>query len=234
VPSDERRKQTFKERVVEFMSHDPKWFWTHFKEEIGYLSIILVIAINFFIGKGKNAEVIATWRKNNLPVLVKQFPHIGCTAEARNTSVMQVSYSEFDYFASGRKNCWYANFKINLIRRHCLLTNYVLDQYLGTRDTMTIEVPINLEGKEFPIEFFVCKRKDLKNKMAAMEYLGDMVKNSNAKNYRLGDKMIQDKNALMIMSEHDEVANQLIDELVGKVLLALGNNGLLHELHITD
>ena len=70
--------------------------------------------------------------------------------------------------------------------------------------------------------------------MGALEYLGDFVKNSNAKNYRLGDKMIQDKNALMIMSEHDEVANQLIDEKVGKTLLALGTSGMLHELHITD
>ena len=52
VPSEERKMQTFKERVIEFMSHDPKWFWKHFKEEIGYLSIIIVIAINFYIGKG--------------------------------------------------------------------------------------------------------------------------------------------------------------------------------------
>lgn len=109
-----------------------------------------------------------------------------------------------------------------------------MDKYLGTVDTMTIEIPMNLDKKEYPIEFFICRRKDLKSKMAAMEYLGDMVKNSNAKNYRLGDKMIQEKNALMIMSEHDEVANQLIDEMVGKVLLSMGTNGLLHELHITD
>ena len=50
----------------------------------------------------------------------------------------------------------------------------------------------------------------------------------------LGDKMAEDKNALMIMSEHDEVANHLIDAEVGKVLLSLGSHGLLHELHITD
>jgi hypothetical protein len=83
---------------------------------------------------------------------------------------------------------------------------------MGTQDTVTIEVPMDLAGKEMPCEFFICRRKDLKNKMAAMEYLGDMVKNSNAKNYRLGDKLAAEKNALMIMSEHDEVANQLIDE----------------------
>lgn len=39
---------------------------------------------------------------------------------------------------------------------------------------------------------------------------------------------------MMIMSEHDEVANQLIDPKVGEVLLKFGSSGMLHELHITD
>ena len=120
---------------------------------------------------------------------------------------MQKSYSEFEYFASGRNNCWYTEFKLNLCRRHCLITKFIYDQYAGTQDTMAIEVPLDLAGKEFPCEFYICRRKDLKSKMASMEYLGDMVKNSNAKNYRLGDKAAAEKNALMIMSEHDEVAN---------------------------
>jgi hypothetical protein len=95
-------------------------------------------------------------------------------------------------------------------------------------------IPIDLAGKEMPMEFFVCRRKDLKAKMAAMEHLADMVKNSNAKHYRVGDQLSQDKNALVIMSEHDEVANQLIDADVGAVLVELSNLGILHELHITD
>jgi len=49
--------------------------------------------------------------------------------------------------------------------------------------------------------------------------LGEHVKNSNAKHYRLSDKQQLDKNALMIMSEHDEIANQLIDPKVGEALL---------------
>ena len=234
MPTEEIKKQTWKERVVAFFSHEPEWYWTHFKEEFGYMSVIVLIAINYYIGKSKTTEVLGAWRKNNLPVLVQQYPHMGCNSETRNMAVVQISYSEYEYFASGRKNCWYTMFKLNMKRRHCLLTNYVLDKYLGTLDTMTIEIPMNLDSKEYPIEFFICRRKDLKAKMAAMEYLSDMVKNSNAKNYRLGDKEAQDKNALMIMSEHDEVANHLVDEVVGKVLLSLGSHGLLHEMHVTD
>ena len=38
----------------------------------------------------------------------------------------------------------------------------------------------------------------------------------------------------MIMTEHDEVANNLISEEIGEALLRLGQTGLLHEIHITD
>lgn len=36
------------------------------------------------------------------------------------------------------------------------------------------------------------------------------------------------------MSEHDEIANQIIDEKVGATMLQYGSSGLLHEIHITD
>jgi len=36
-----------------------------------------------------------------------------------------------------------------------------------------------------PLEFFICKRKDLKQKMTELAYLKEYVKNSNCKNYRL-------------------------------------------------
>jgi hypothetical protein len=38
----------------------------------------------------------------------------------------------------------------------------------------------------------------------------------------------------MIMTEHDEVANNLISEEIGEALLRLGQSGLLNEIHITD
>ena len=68
--------------------------------------------------------------------------------------------------------------------------------------------------------------------MNTLEYLGNFVKNSNAKNYRLSDADLQSKNAMMIMSEHDEVANQLIDEEVGSVLKKFGVH--INFIHITD
>lgn len=57
-----------------------------------------------------------------------------------------------------------------------------------------------------------------------------MVHNSNTKNYRPED--MKNRNGYLIMSEHDEIANQLIDSKIGTLLL--NGNGFLEELHITD
>lgn len=169
-----------------------------------------------------------------MPPLIGQFAHLGCSQEPRSVAIMQRSYSEYEYFASGRRNCLYADFKLAMRRRHCLLTTYTYDLFYGTPDTLTVEIPIDLGGRDLPLEFFICRRKDLKHKLSQMSYLDDFVKNSNAKNYRLSEKQLQEKNALMIMSEHDEVANQLVDAKVGELLLKYGGSGMLHELHVTD
>ena len=43
--------------------------------------------------------------------------------------------------------------------------------------------------------------------MNKLDYINDFVKNSNAKNYKLNDQQQKEKNALMIMAEHDEITN---------------------------
>ena len=118
---------------------------------------------------------------------------------------MQRSYSDYEYFASGRKNCFYMHFKMSLKHRHCLMTTLSYDMYYGTPDTVTIEIPIDLP-RDLQMEFMMVRKKDMKAKLAALPYLNDFVKSSNAKNYKLGDK-IGSNNSLVILSEHDEVTN---------------------------
>lgn len=65
-------------------------------------------------------------------------------------------------------------------------------------------------------------------------HLEYMVKNSNTKNYKPKDQDAKSKTSLMIMSEHDEVASQLVTPAIGADLLACGGSGLLKKLHITD
>ena len=143
---------------------------------------------------------------------------MGCGDDDRNFAIMQKTYADYDYFASGKKHCKFAEFHLNLVRRHCILTEYIYDMYSGNVDRLVIDIAFDLGSKDLPLEMYICRRKDLKTKMKSMEHLSEFVKNSNAKNYRLSEKEAANKNSLVIMSEHDEIANQVIDEKVGRIL----------------
>lgn len=56
----------------------------------------------------------------------------------------------------------YADFKLYLIRRQCVLTKYLYDGFKGHEDYLELSIPIDLGNRQLPLEFFICKRKDLK------------------------------------------------------------------------
>lgn len=69
--------------------------------------------------------------------------------------------------------------------------------------------------------------------MQELSYLKEHVKNANCKNYKVPESE-QNKNILMIMTEHDEIANGLVDASIGADLVKYTSSGMLNELHITD
>ena len=79
------------------------------------------------------------------------------------------SYSEWTYYATGRKNCFYALFKYEMIKRHCLLSQYVFDHiFLNYGDVMVLDIPVYHVGTNDgtnPIlcEFYLTRRQFLKN-----------------------------------------------------------------------
>ena len=81
----------------------------------------------------------------------------------------------------------YADFKLYLIRRQCILTKYLYDGFKGHEDYLELNIPIDLGNRQLPLEFFICKRKDLKQKMTELSYLKEHVKNANCKNYRVAE-----------------------------------------------
>ena len=109
----------------------------------------------------------------------------------------------------------------------------MFDGFKGHEDYLELSIPIDIGNRNLPLEFFICKRKDVKAKLTELAYLKDFVKNANCKNYRIPEAE-QNKNTLMIMTEHDEVANQLIDSTIGQELLKITASGLIHEIHVTD
>ena len=127
----ETRGKTVKDKLIQFLSHEPQWYWKYYSMELMFLAAILSGFINFFKGKNMNSKIAWDWRKSTVPSLFHSYTHLGCAKEPKNIQLVQRSYSEFDYFASGRANCYYTLFRLEMMRRQCLLTNYVVDPYLG-------------------------------------------------------------------------------------------------------
>lgn len=92
---------------------------------------------------------------SNYELIQSQFTHYG-TGDNKSNEVKQISDQEFDYFASGRKNCLYMNFKLELIRRQCAFTKYIVDIPQGKRDMLTIDIPLDTSAKEVPLELLIC------------------------------------------------------------------------------
>ena len=64
----------------------------------------------------------------------------------------------------------------------------------------------------------ICRKKRYLKFSAEHEYVTKILGHSNPKNFKQSDSEMQSKNALMVMTEHDEIANNLIDENCGKIL----------------
>lgn len=175
---------------------------------------------------------------------MSEFEHLGVLKERKSYQMMQLSYSRFDFFASARKNVLYAEFKINTLRRQCLVTNFLYEPLNGDTDTLTIEMPLdpfNNYGKAtfldavIPLEFFICRIRDVNKHKKEIKSLGDgMINQVSCKNFQLSAAQLKNKNNLQLFAEHSEIAGSLIDSYLGQALVTLGGTGMLHELHITD
>ena len=232
MPDEAGKSLTISQKVTKFFSHPPMWYWDNVRLELAMICLFFAGVTKFFIGKAKNEKIAMTWRKNVIGVFKHEFEHLGCDSKTQSLALMQRSYYDYEYFASGRKNVYYVESQVGLKKRHCLFSSLTFDLLYGNTDKVTINIPLDLGGRKLPLEFFVCRRKDLKANMSAIQHLSDFVKNSNAKHYRLTDSEVKDKNALMIMAEHDEVTNQLIDEEMGSVFKKFAP--FLVSLHVTD
>jgi hypothetical protein len=111
-------KPGIKDKIIAFLSHEPQWYWKYYKFELFMIVFFLIAIAKLCHGKGVNNTVAMIWRKTAIPVFFNEFERLGCEEENKKSlAVMQRSYSEFDYFASGRKNCHYIDFRLNLLRR---------------------------------------------------------------------------------------------------------------------
>mmetsp|Transcript_21859 Transcript_21859/g.26939 ORF Transcript_21859/g.26939 Transcript_21859/m.26939 type:complete len:127 (-) Transcript_21859:590-970(-) len=82
--------------------------------------------------------------------------------------IEQTSWSEYTFYASGRKNCFYSLYKLDLDKRHCFFSRYALSMMTPPQDMLTVDIPILFPGGDYggpppyPIEFFLTKKSRAK------------------------------------------------------------------------
>jgi len=160
------------------------------------------------------------WHKKSLPILKEQFAYLG-VEDNNNTLFEQTSYSEFTYYASGRQNCFYSLFKMEMMRRHCAISTLLTERFQPADDVLTVDIPIRFPNADpgmpsaIPIEFFLTKASKKKQAMTQFEHFTQFVSQVKLENLPNNPKI---KNGLVALAECDEVGNQLIDKNVAEVL----------------
>jgi hypothetical protein len=63
---------------------------------------------------------------------------------------------------------FYALLKLDMLRRHCMVSTLFTERFQGASDTLTVDIPIRFPGDiktpaPVPLEFFISQKKFLKN-----------------------------------------------------------------------
>ena len=150
-----------------------------------------------------------------------------------------LAYHEFHYYASGRVNLEFALFKIELERRFCIFSSTIGNLISPSYDMVTIEIPLNVKEytlpdgtstNAIPLEFAVCKKKNLKALFNNNPYMKNFISPIQPKNLK---QDLSSSASLIVLGESEEAVNHLIDGGIGEVLSNLGEDHV-HEIRITD
>lgn len=200
--------------------------------ETCFMAFFLVCFIVLFAGKRHNASIAQLWHEKSLPLIRENFYYVGMDDGKVNVNMEQTSWSEYTFYASGRKNCFYSLYKLELAKRHCFFSRFVLGMMSSSPDTLTVDIPILLPGGDYeapppyPIEFFLTKKSKQKAAMELHEHFKSLLYPVRAKNLPVPKPPTNKKEAreqskldyLIVLGENEEVANQLIDSSVGNIL----------------
>jgi hypothetical protein len=84
-----------------------------------------------------------------LPIIKDNFCYVGMEDGRSVTNLEETSYSEYTFYASGRKNCFYTLFKLDLEKRHCLLSRYGYEMLYEAKDTLSLDIPVRFAGTDY-------------------------------------------------------------------------------------
>ncbi|KAL3127019.1 signal peptide-containing protein [Cryptosporidium hominis] len=118
--------------------------------------VLLIMVIVLLRGIRSNYEVAINWFKSSQEFLESNFSR---SALIRKSFWLD-SWSQFDIFATGRKNCSFMYMNVICKPRQDLLTGILFQPLLRNYDKVYIEIPIE---KMEPIMLLVCSKGELKS-----------------------------------------------------------------------
>ena len=119
------------EKVKEFFSHRPDWYWEHYPMETLFVILFIVSFLYHQQQKAVNQEIASNCARIIVPIFNNYFKWVGCDNDQKSLSLIQRSHHDFYYFASGRDCIKYVDLRIELIHRNCILTRFSVDMYRG-------------------------------------------------------------------------------------------------------
>ena len=153
------------------------WYKKYFFE-IFFVGILVLYAIQFFMGQKFNKTMVGAWLARNLDYFKEQFASIGIDSQQQDANaaksipaegetiirgafIEQHSYNLFKFYATGRINCSYCLVTLELKRRQDLFTMTTFNLLWPELDRISYEIPLSFSDA-FPCVFVIVKRNEMK------------------------------------------------------------------------
>lgn len=130
--------------------------YSRYTYEFYWCGAFALVIVFFFKGRSTNDTIANTWNKAVAESISSNFAHIGTLKDPSlaleyeylydviHELFRKVTFNEYHYYASGRQNCMYALFKIELKKRQCLFSTCTMELIWPRKDMVTIEVPVRV------------------------------------------------------------------------------------------
>jgi hypothetical protein len=210
------------EPVPEFDNDTEKYIFyaRKYLPEICLSLVFLVYILNVFVGKNLNSKLAAMWLSEALPMLKDNFHHLGF-GDQPNASLSQISYSEYQYYGSGRDNCQYLFMHMKMKKRQDVIGGSLFGIIWPEKDRLILDIPIDAD---LPLELLLCPKDQVKKNQQEMPNINQLI--SQIKFSRLSSTNI------VVLSESGEVADLVLSTKFTSILEKYEK--YLEFLHFTD
>jgi len=191
--------------------------------EFAALGFVVLYLVNYIYGRAVNERIAKAWYAHFKELFGLQFAVLGAYAGDQKGAILKDSQSCFKFYASGRRHCSGMLATLELRKRHDLFSMLlsVLD-LSPSRDTLTLEVPMNADEME-PLVFAVVPRKAERKARRTHKDIGDYA--GTATSARLS-------NTFCVLTDNVDLEPVFLDERVCRTLSQ--NEDLVQAVHFTD